>query len=93
MTSRPAKPANNQCPYDEERDSCNLTCKYNVFRREALEIHSWELGCLDCGLRQTIAWRSDDEDDPLPDAPDRCPFCEQCGLAPGKNPCENRRRV
>ena len=84
---RPAKPPNNKCPQDAERESCNLTCKFNYFESEELSIHSWELKCLDCGYRETIAYRSDDEDLEPDCEADRCPFCGLKDLKPGKNPC------
>ena len=85
---RPAKPANSKCPHDDQRDQCNLVCKYNHFEADDLTIDSWELKCLDCGLRQTIAYRSDEEDEDQPDNPKECPFCKLCDLAPGQNPCQ-----
>ena len=90
---RPAKPPRQQCPQDAEREVCNLTCKYNFFESDDLTINSWELKCLDCGYRETIAYRSDedDEDEIEPEAvdnPKQCPFCDLCDLAPGRDPCK-----
>lgn len=58
----------------------NLTCTYNFFDRNELVIHAWEHKCLDCGLRDTTAWRSDDEDG-IPDDldPAVCPYCGRTG--------------
>lgn len=67
--------------------SCPLQCKFNFFESEELKIHTFELKCLDCGWRDTIGYRSDDEED-QPEDPTQCPFCERCSLTTGKNPCE-----
>ena len=86
---RPSKPPNGKCPQDAERDSCPLTCKYNHFESEDLTIDAWELKCLDCGWRETIGFRSDEmdeEDDSLD--PTACPFCKECNLSAGKDPCQ-----
>lgn len=86
---RPAKPPRNQCPYDAERGECNLQCKYNHFEADELVIDSWELKCLDCGYRETIAYRTD-EPESLEDVVDPriCPFCTLSDLSPGRNPCD-----
>jgi hypothetical protein len=85
--TRPAIPPAGACPQKKE-DRCALQCKYNHFQNDELEIHSWELKCLDCGWRQTIAFRSDDEDANWPAGQQSiCPFCQEPGLKPGKNPC------
>ena len=86
--NRPAKPAYGKCPQGPAKEKCNLVCKYNYFAADDLKIDSWELKCLDCGLRQTIAYRSDDEPEDIPDNPKECPFCHLCDLAAGKNPCQ-----
>ena len=90
--TRPAKPSNSQCPHDSQREKCSLQCKYNFFEAGDLQINSWELKCLDCGWRSTIAYRSDEEDDEDEDTassnPKQCPFCELCDLKPGINPCD-----
>ena len=87
--NKPSKPPNNQCPNDSERDSCALQCKYNYFEADELKINSWELKCLDCGWRSTIAYRNDEEDDEdIPDNPKQCPFCQTCDLATGIDPCQ-----
>ncbi len=68
-----------------------MHCKYNHFDNgRGLVIDSWELRCLDCGLRDTIGFRSDDEDDGETKAvaPTRCPFCDLDGLCSGVNPCQ-----
>ena len=85
---RPLKPpggCKNETPV--EADSCPLQCKYNFFESDELTIHTFELKCLDCGWRDTIGYRSDEEDD-RPEDPSRCPFCQQCNLPTGKNPCQ-----
>ncbi len=90
LQMRPPKPSDGQCPQGAERESCPLTCKYNHFETEDLTIDAWELKCLDCGWRETTGFRSDemdDEEDASLD-PTVCPFCEQCDLAPGKEPCQ-----
>ena len=88
---RPSKPPGGKCPSGEVRESCPLTCKYNFFESEEFTIDAWELKCLDCGWRETIGFRSDDEDaDPDVD-PKVCPFCHIGDLSPGQNPCESCR--
>ena len=82
---RPSKPSNNRCPQGEGRESCPLSCKYNFFESDELTIHAWELKCSDCGWRDTIGYRSDEEMDC--EDPSQCPFCQVKGLSPGKNPC------
>ena len=90
---RPLKPADGKCPQDTQRDECNLVCKYNYFEADELSINSWELKCLDCGLRQTIAYRSDEEEEEdIPENPKQCPFCQLCDLTPGQNPCQQQGR-
>ncbi|TWT31911.1 hypothetical protein [Blastopirellula retiformator] len=56
--------------------SATMTCTYNHFQNDELEIHSWEHKCPDCGHRETSALRSDEEDD-AEDFPhgDKCPYC------------------
>lgn len=54
----------------------NQTCKFNHFHQDELQIHSWEHKCLDCGTRETTAYRSDDEDLEVPLAERwTCPYC------------------
>ena len=91
---RPAKPPNGKCPQDADRQSCPLTCKYNHFESDELTIDAWELKCLDCGWRETIGYRSDemDEEDEAVE-PTECPFCHQCKLPPGKDPCQKSPTV
>lgn len=85
--SRPLTPGGNACPL--KKDHCALQCKYNHFLAGGLEIHSWELKCLDCGFRKTVAYRSDDEEaDWSSGVQKTCPFCHRKDLEPGKNPCE-----
>ena len=96
---RPAVPPGGCKNEDQlERDHCPLQCKFNFFESDELTIHTFELKCLDCGWRDTIGYRSDDEDDEdRPDNPSQCPFCQQCDLTTGINPCqtiaESRRDV
>lgn len=57
-----------------------MTCKFNYFHQGDLEIHSWEHKCPDCGHRQTIAYRSDDEDLDTPrEDRSQCPYCGRAG--------------
>lgn len=84
----PGRPAVKQCPQGDYFRDCNLHCKYHTFDDGSLQIYSWELKCLDCGWRSTIAHRSDDEDfDPAACAPSTCPFCGLTGAAKGKDLC------
>jgi RNA polymerase subunit RPABC4/transcription elongation factor Spt4 len=69
------QPAGN-CP---RCHSDQLTCKYNHFQQDELEIHSWEHRCPDCGNRQTSAFRNDDEDELPPENPAQCPYCGRSG--------------
>ncbi len=86
---RPTKPPAGKCPHDAEHDTCPLVCKYNHFESDELTIHAWELKCLDCGWRDTVGFRSDEEEDADPETdPSVCPFCKIPGLSAGKNPCE-----
>ncbi len=57
-------------------DADGLTCTYNFFEGKGLVIHTWEHKCLGCGLRDTTAYRSDDESG-LPDNPTVCPYCSR----------------
>jgi Zn finger protein HypA/HybF involved in hydrogenase expression len=56
----------------------DFRCSYNHFAREDLTIDSWEHRCLNCGLRETKAYRSDQ---PLEADVDvtACPFCGRKG--------------
>jgi hypothetical protein len=88
--NKPLKPAEHQCPQDTQRDRCALQCKHNYFEADDLQINSWELKCLDCGWRSTIAFRSDEEEEESQvDNPKQCPFCRRCDLNTGINPCES----
>ena len=82
------KPPNGKCPNDAEREQCPLVCKYNHFESDEQTIDAWELKCLDCGWRDTIGFRSDEEEKLDEDIdPTQCPFCKQSGLTPGRDPC------
>ncbi len=83
---KPTQPPGNVCPHDGQ--GCDLQCKYNYYEGDDLTIDSYELKCLNCGWRETIGFRSD-EYDPEDGDPKCCPFCDQCGLNPGINPCES----
>ena len=83
---RPTKPPSGKCPND--REQCPLQCKYNHFESEELTIHAWELKCLDCGWRDTVGFRSDEDEPDEDEDPTVCPFCQIKDLEPGKNPCE-----
>ena len=58
-----------------------VTCRYNHFEREEdeLVIDAWEHKCGNCGVRETTAYRSDDEDGDLPRDPHVCPYCRRTG--------------
>ena len=87
MNRPPTPPEPQACPRGQQ--ACNLTCKYNHFEADDLVIDSWELKCLDCGFRNTIAFRSDDSDLDLDSAePTVCPFCKLGDLPTGKDPCQ-----
>ena len=85
---RPLQPPDGKCPRENRAEPCNLVCKYNLFEADELVIHSWELKCLDCGFRQTVACRNDEEDEEPVIAPGECPFCHRNDLVPGANPCQ-----
>lgn len=55
-------------------DEATLECSHNRFVGE-VTIDTWEHRCQNCGKRETLAFRSDDED--LPDNPMRCPWCQR----------------
>ena len=61
--------------------SDKLICKYNLFESDDLRIDSWEHRCPNCGHRETIAFRNDEEDAMPEDgaAPDCCPYCNRKG--------------
>lgn len=52
-----------------------VQCFYNHFEKGELTIDSWEHKCLNCGGRQTKAFRSDDASQETPIEPRVCPFC------------------
>ena len=55
-----------------------LACSYNHFQRDELTIDSWEHKCVDCGFRDTTAYRSDDEGDADREVDPRvCPYCQR----------------
>ena len=85
----PLKPPRDQCQIDDGREACPLQCRFNRFARDDLAIWSWELRCTDCGYRETVAYRSDDEE-PLDSDPEICPFCLVDGWQPGRNPCTEK---
>ena len=84
----PGRPALKQCPQGAAFLECPLTCKFHTFEKGELQIYSWELKCLDCGWRSTIAHRSDDEDFDF-DAcePNKCPFCQLTADGKGRKLC------
>jgi len=85
---RPVKPTTKPCPHRPADVACPLQCKYNHFDDGIVQIDAWDLKCLDCGLRETCASRSDDPDfDPAAE-PTLCPFCHLSGWSPGLNPCQ-----
>jgi hypothetical protein len=89
LNMKPAVPPDGKCPQGRI-DQCPLVCKYNHFESEEFTIDAYELKCLDCGWRDTIGYRSDElDEDELPDDfdPRQCPFCQQCNLPVGKDPC------
>ena len=54
----------------------NLACSYNHFDRNELTIDSWEHKCPDCGFRETMAVRSDEEKPDTAEVDPRvCPYC------------------
>lgn len=85
----PQTPPNEKCP-QHPRDQCPLVCKYNYFEGDDFTIDAYELKCLDCGWRDTIAYRSDElDEEELADDFNckQCPFCKLTDLKPGKTPC------
>ncbi|MCH2180140.1 MAG: hypothetical protein MK106_15190 [Mariniblastus sp.] len=83
---RPLQPAASKCPNNLE--GCDLQCKYNYFQSEDLTINAYELKCLNCGWRETIGFRSDELEEEDKTDPKQCPFCDECDLKPGVNPCD-----
>ena len=61
-----------ECPKCESR---SVSCRFNFFDRGDLQIHSWEHKCLNCGWRDTKAFRSDDPPEARSAEPAKCPFC------------------
>ena len=84
--SRPTTVPSGKCPHPD--GPCPMTCKYNHFESGDLVIDAWELKCSDCGLRETIGFRSDEMEADDPADPRQCPFCMAKDLKPGPNPCE-----
>jgi len=86
---KPLVPPNQKCPQHGTRDECPLVCKYNHFESDDLTIDAWELKCLDCGWRDTIGFRSDEEEEENEANfdPKRCPFCKKTDLPTGQGPC------
>jgi hypothetical protein len=68
-----------QCPKCGQE---SFACSYNLFESGELRIDSWEHKCPDCGHRQTVAFRSDSEEQPEGANPEVCPFC---GRTPGES--------
>ena len=66
-------------------DGGEAVCSYNFFDRNGLTIHSWEHKCGNCGMRETTAYRSDEDDELDEDGQPRdldidrevCPYCER----------------
>ncbi|MFK7765677.1 MAG: hypothetical protein AB8B55_00440 [Mariniblastus sp.] len=88
---KPLTAPNGKCPQADSRSECPLVCKYNHFESDDLTIDAWELKCLDCGWRDTIGYRSDEEEEDEVDEdfnPKQCPFCKKTDLKPGQGPCE-----
>ena len=56
-----------------------LACRFNYFDRGDLQVHSWEHKCVDCGWRETKAFRSDAPDTSGAN-PATCPWCGRAGL-------------
>lgn len=52
-----------------------VQCSYNHFEKDLLTIDSWEHKCLNCGGRETQAFRSDDSQRETGSDPTICPFC------------------
>ncbi|MDB4614510.1 hypothetical protein OAH18_02345 [bacterium] len=63
------------CPKCPEGEA---VCYYNFFDGRGVVIHSWEHKCANCGMRETTAYRSDDEE-PLDEGVDPavCPYCQR----------------
>ena len=89
--ARPTRPPPGKCPHGDDSDQCVMQCKFNHFESEELTIYAWELKCLDCGWRDTVGFRSDEEEDEEDSSdanPAQCPFCAKCDLPTGTNPCD-----
>ncbi len=91
---KPKTPPKVGCQQNPSRSDCPLVCKYNHFESDDLAIDAWELKCLDCGWRDTVGFRSDEDeqdietaDEASPVCPTHCPFCRRSDVAPGPNPC------
>lgn len=55
-----------------------ILCRYNRFHRAELRIDAWEHKCGNCGHRDTIAYRNDnDEGKVILESPARCPYCNR----------------
>ncbi len=59
--------------------AAGVSCRYNYFTKDDLTIDAWEHKCANCGVRETIAYRSDDPEEDRPEAPDICPYCARKG--------------
>lgn len=55
-----------------------VQCRYNRFHRGELRIDAWEHKCGNCGHRDTIAFRSDNEEGVrILKEPAACPLCNR----------------
>ncbi|MFP6693598.1 MAG: hypothetical protein VB875_11295 [Pirellulales bacterium] len=54
-----------------------VRCSYNFFAGDDLQIHTWEHRCLDCSVRETTAYRSDEEPGGQSLDPICCPYCSR----------------
>lgn len=55
-----------------------LACSHNHFQSDDLIIDTWEHKCSNCGFRETIAFRSDDESwDSDAATRETCPYCRR----------------
>jgi hypothetical protein len=68
-----------QLPVANSCSKCGLEmvlCRYNRFHRGDLRIDAWEHKCGNCGSRETIAYRNDNEEGAaILKGPATCPYC------------------